>query len=130
MSIFTHLHLAVHLSSQWLGFINVLFISEFIKVFWFRIFFQNCNEVFLGVFEPVNICDLSKFESIWGWGPNLYDNLWTGINLFFFFFCPVINCIHNSFKSIEVKYCIKYSTKTSKLLHHLRVERYVFFRLN
>ena len=40
---------------------------------------------------------------------DLYENLWTGINLLF---CPVWNCIHNFFKVVKVKYCIKYNANT------------------
>ena len=129
--------------SQWLAFVNLLLISEFTKMFWFRIFLPNCNFIFFCVFklwfnrmfqpeivkviylstfavafvpilhvvsEPVKIFALNKFEHIWG--PNLYDNLLTGIN---HLFCPVPNYIHYSFEPIEVKYCIKYhaNTKTS-----------------
>ena len=63
--------------------------------------------ILLVVSEPVKICALNKFEHIRG--PNSYNNLWTGTNLLF---CPVPNCIHNSFKPTEVKYCIKYNTNT------------------
>ena len=47
--------------------------------------------------ESVKICALNKFEHIWG--ANLYDNLWTGINLLLL---QVPNHIHNSSKPIEV----------------------------